>query len=99
MIPIVKTAFRIQTFLEENDWKFCFIGGIALQIWGEPRLTDDIDLTLLTGFGNEEMYVRSLARKFMPRIENAEDFALRNRVLLLKTENEIGIDISLGAPV
>lgn len=97
MIPIVKTAFLIQTFLEEKHWRFCFIGGIALQIWGEPRLTNDVDLTILTGFGSEEIYIQSLIERFIPRIENAEEFALKNRVLLLKTEDEIGIDISLGA--
>ncbi len=97
MIPIVKTAFRIQNFLEQRDWKFCFIGGVALQIWGEPRLTNDVDLTLLTGFGNEKIFVRALIEEFAPRIENAEEFALKNRVLLLETENKIGIDISLGA--
>lgn len=97
MIPIVKTAFRIQNFLEQRDWKFCFIDGVALQIWGEPRLTNDVDLTLLTGFGNEKIFVRALIEEFAPRIENAEEFALKNRVLLLETENKIGIDISLGA--
>lgn len=97
MIPIVETAFRIQTFLEERNWRFCFIGGVALQIWGEPRLTNDVDLTLLTGFGGEEIYVQALIEKFAPRIENAREFALINRVLLLKTEDEIGIDVSLGA--
>ena len=30
------------------------MGGVALQRWGEPRLTQDVDLTLLTGFGDEE---------------------------------------------
>lgn len=97
MIPIIETARRIQTFLEEKKWRFCFIGGVALQVWGEPRLTNDVDLTIMTGFGGEEIYVRALVEKFVPRIENAEAFALRNRVLLLKTTDEIGIDISFGA--
>jgi len=97
MIPIVETAFRIQTFLEARNWRFCFIGGVALQIWGEPRLTNDVDLTLLTGFGDEEIYVQTLIEEFAPRIENAREFALKNRVLLLKTEDGIGIDISLAA--
>ncbi len=33
----------------------------------------------------------------MPRIENARDFALQNRVLLLKSIDGLGIDIALGA--
>lgn len=99
MIPTIKTARFVQDFLEEKDWRFCFIGGVALQIWGEPRLTNDVDLTVLTGFGGEEIYVSEFLKRFAPRIENAAEFALRNRVLLLKTEDEIGIDISLGAAI
>lgn len=96
MLPLIKTAFEIQNFLESQSWQFCIIGGLALQRWGEARVTVDVDITLLTGFGNESNFIQKLLEKFQPRIENAEGFALRNRVLLLKKEN-IGIDIALSA--
>ena len=72
-------------------WRFSFT------VLGQQRLTKDVDLTLLTGFGNEELYIDKLLEKFSSRIEGAKDFALKNRVLLLQTENGIGIDILLGA--
>ena len=72
------------------------MGGLAVQRWGEPRVTQDVDLTLLTGFGGERPYVQTLLRHFAPRIADAEEFALRNRVLLLQTVTGIGIDIALG---
>ena len=97
MKDLITTAGEVQLFCENQKWSFCFIGGLALQFWGEQRLTKDIDLTLLTGFGNEETFIEKLLQKFSSRIGNAKDFALRNRVLLLETENGIGIDISLGA--
>ncbi len=28
-----------------EGWRFCFIGGVAQQRWGEPRLTEDVVLT------------------------------------------------------
>src|SRR5438552_3575923 len=31
-------------FCQEQGWRFCIIGGLALQRWGEPRLTRDIDI-------------------------------------------------------
>ena len=49
---------------------------------GEPRETVDVDLTLLTGFGGEERFIRTLLQHFEARIENAADFALAQRVLL-----------------
>jgi len=31
-----------------------------VQRWAEPRVTDDVDLTLLAGFGDEEGFVDDL---------------------------------------
>jgi hypothetical protein len=97
MIPLIETAQEVQTFLQEQNWRFCFIGGLALQRWGQPRLTQDVDLTLLAGFGVEDDFIKPLLQKFTARRPDAEIFARQNRVLLLKTAAEIGIDISLGA--
>ena len=51
---VFEAAQEIQDFFDENIWQFCFIGGIALQRWAKPRLTNDVDLTLsrMTGFGS-----------------------------------------------
>lgn len=68
----------------------------VLQRWGEPRVTQDVDVTLLTGFGGEETYIETLLRQFPARIENARQFALQNRVLLLTSASGIGIDVALG---
>jgi Nucleotidyl transferase AbiEii toxin, Type IV TA system len=97
MTDLISVALEMQDFCEQQDWKFCIIGGFALQYWGEQRLTKDVDLTLFVGFGDEEKFIDALLDKFISRIDNAKEFALRNRVILLKTENRIGIDISLGA--
>ena len=90
-------ADEVQAFCRTREWRFCFIGGIALQRWGEPRLTGDVDLTILTGFGDEADYVEELCRAFDGRIPDAAEFALRYRVLLLQSGQGIPIDISLGA--
>ena len=50
MIEVIRAAAGLQAVCEEEHWRFCFIGGLALQRWGEPRETVDVDLTLLTGF-------------------------------------------------
>ncbi len=96
MIDLFDTAKELQEFFFSRDWKFCFIGGLALQRWGEPRVTQDVDCTLFTGFGNEETFISQLTDRFASRIENAEQFALANRVLLLRSNAGIGIDIALG---
>jgi hypothetical protein len=94
--PVYAAALELQAFCLERGWHFCFIGGIAVQRWGEPRLTVDADLTLLTGFGGEDAYVDELLGSFQPRIEGAREFALRRRVLLLEAANTVPLDVSLG---
>ena len=90
-------ASDVQSFCRKRGWEFCFIGGLALQRWGEPRLTGDVDLTILTGFGDEDAYIEQLCSKYAERISGAADFAQRTRVLLLQSEGGIPIDVSLGA--
>lgn len=97
MTDLVAVAKGLQDFCEAKDWPFCIIGGLALQMWGENRVTMDVDVTLLTGFGDEEKYIDALLKKFPARISGAKEFALLRRVLLLESSNAIGIDISLGA--
>ncbi|MDP6357512.1 MAG: nucleotidyl transferase AbiEii/AbiGii toxin family protein [Planctomycetota bacterium] len=90
------TALEIQDFLRDREWDFCFIGGIAVIRWGEVRLTEDVDLCLLTGFGNEGDYIVELLQSYESRITDADSFAIQNRILLLKSESGTQIDVSLG---
>ena len=96
MNAIFIAAREVADFMTARRWKFCVIGGLAVQRWGEPRLTQDADLTLLTGFENEAFYVDALMAHFSPRREDAREFALINRVLLLNAKNKVSVDISLA---
>jgi hypothetical protein len=96
VIDLLQVAADLQGFFVQRKWDFCFIGGLALQRWGEPRVTRDIDCTLLTGFGRERPFVRELLGHYEARVPEAEGFALENRVLLLRSSSGIGIDIALG---
>ena len=97
MIRILRAARQLQDFCDDQGWQSCFIGGVAVQRWGEPRVTRDVDLTLLTGFGNEEAFLDPLLSAYSARIAKAKEFALRSRVILLQTIDGVGIDVSLGA--
>jgi hypothetical protein len=97
MNPIFAAANELQVACNSARLEFCFIGGLAVQRWGEPRMTRDVDMTLLTGFGAEEQFIDQLLKLFDGRLPDAREFALRNRVLLLKAKNGVPLDISLGA--
>lgn len=97
MIDLFEAARQLQVFCDRQGWRSCFIGGIAVQRWGEPRVTLDVDLTLLTGFGSEDTFIDALLGVYPGRVDNAREFARRYRVLLLSAPGGIGMDISLGA--
>jgi Nucleotidyltransferase of unknown function (DUF6036) len=64
---------------------------------GTPRLTNDLDLTLLTGFGAELTYAEALLEMFESRIADPLTFAQANRVVLVRTPDGVPVDIALGA--
>ena len=73
------------------------IGGLALQRWGEPRFTQDADLTVLAPFGSEAKVVDDLLALFRPRVADARTHALAYRILMLEASNGVSLDISLAA--
>lgn len=94
---LLGAAAQVQGIIVQHGWRFCFIGGVAVQRWGNPRFTQDVDLTLLTGFGHEEKFVDPLLNALTPRRPDARDFALTHRVLLARTPAGVDVDIALGA--
>ena len=96
MNVVYQTALEVQSFCQSHGWRFCFIGGVALQRWGEPRQTVDVDLTIITGFGGEEIFVDALLKRFRGRHADTREFALLRRVVLLENAQGTGVDVALG---
>lgn len=94
--PIFQAGLEIQETFRKKNWKFCYIGGLAVLRWGEFRMTQDIDLCLLSGFGNERKYITDLLKIYKPRIKDTEKFALENRILLLSASNGVSVDITFS---
>ncbi len=66
--------------------------------WGERRFTRDVDVTLMCPFGSEdEVSAPLLNAGYLGRISDAQEFARRNRVLLLQSHDGIPIDVALAA--
>lgn len=97
MRDLMRAAAGVQTILDKERWRYCFIGGVAVQKWGQARVTQDIDLTIFTGIGDELSVIDRLLQTFVPRIPDAREFALLNRVVLLRTRSGIELDVSCGA--
>jgi hypothetical protein len=96
MALLVEAAREIVAFVHDQGWSCCIVGGMALQNWGQARTTADVDICLLTGLGEERLFVRLLLANFAARVANASEFAEQNRVLLLAASNRVGIDVALA---
>ena len=84
-IDLFDAARELQDFCDSQGWRSCFIGGIAALRWSHARITRDIDLTLLTGFGHEAPFIEALLARYHPRVADPAQFARETRVLLLKS--------------
>lgn len=96
MNALFAAAVDFQAFCATRGWRSSVIGGVAVQRWGDPRQTRDVDLTLLTGLGGEEAFIDPILEQYTARIADARRFALERRVLLVETSAGIPLDISLG---
>jgi hypothetical protein len=74
------------------------IGGIAASVLGEARYTEDLDAMFLLSVQDIPRFIAEAKQEGIePRIENAAEFAKKNRVLLLRHAiTDTNINISLG---
>jgi Nucleotidyltransferase of unknown function (DUF6036) len=88
----------LQKLLARFDDRGIVIGGVAASLLGKPRLTADVDAVILLSVDDLPRLIQAARDEgLVPRISDAEKFAGRNRVLLLRHEaSDINIDISLG---
>ena len=93
-----ETAWRLHQFLTDRKIPYIIIGGIAVQRWGQPRLTRDVDLTIVVPAGREEAVLGEILKSFPGRVEDALQFALVHRVLPARLPGGSEADITLGLP-
>jgi predicted nucleotidyltransferase len=96
--PFRATLEALQRLLHKFDDRGVIIGGIAVGFLGKPRFTADVDAVFLLSTQDIPKFIELASREnIMPRRKDAEEFARKSRVLLLKhTLTETDIDISLG---
>lgn len=88
----------LERLLSRFDYQGVVIGGIAVSLLGQPRFTEDLDAMVLLSIEEIPRFLATAQKEGIePRITKADDFARRNRVLLLRhTASQTDIDISLG---
>jgi hypothetical protein len=88
----------LQKLISRSNHRGVVIEGIAASVLGEARYTEDLDAMFLLSTQDIPQFLEDAMQEGIePRIENAADFARKNRVFLLRhTLTATNIDISLG---
>ncbi len=78
----------LQRLLARFDDQGIVIGGVAASLLGKPRLTADVDAVMLVSTDDLPRLIAAAAQEgFAPRIADADQFARRNWVLLLRHQD------------
>lgn len=97
MNQVYDAAQEIHVLFGERGWDFCIIGGLAIIRWGRVRVTEDVDVSLLTGIGDEREFLDIIAARFPGREPDEVQFALGARVYRGFASSGAPIDIALAA--
>lgn len=93
---LFQEAADIQKVLMAAGLDFCFIGGVALQLWGEVRNTKDIDLQIHRELGSEDEALKVLLSYLEPRNEDYEAEFARYRVFFGRAPSGFQVDVFVG---
>jgi len=95
MTDLEKALIVLSKTLSENRIPYKVIGGMANAVWGNPRATLDIDVTVWVSDKEIQNVVQILSDAFKVLVSRPKDFILEMRVLPLQTKNGVQLDIIL----
>ena len=83
MNGLASAAWEVGLILSNLNIPYAIIGGLAVQHWGEPRLTQDVDITVSIPQDQATDKIEQVLDQLSPRLEDGLTFALESRVILV----------------
>lgn len=93
MTRLERAVADIAAALDSLSIDYMIVGGIANAVWGEPRATVDVDVTVSVENPGLAAAIVGLSRLFSPAVPDPDAFVRRTRVLPLDTSDGIRIDV------
>lgn len=93
MTPLDGAIHHITRVLESLRIEYAIVGGIANAIWGQPRATIDVDVTVSVNEADLPGIVPAIGAQFRPAISDPVPFVRQTRVLPLDTADGVRIDV------
>ncbi len=95
---LTDTITLIDESIREVGLDYAIIGGVAVILRGYERSTQDVDAVVLEADTHLSALISAFMRNGLEfRIAEGEEFARKNRVMLLKGPDGTSADISMGA--
>lgn len=76
--------------------EYAVFGGVAVAVWGEPRLTQDIDIKVLLSRDEAEKLLNALGTEYKPFWDNPLEMLKKNGILFVHDTYGVRIDIHLS---
>jgi hypothetical protein len=86
----------LAAFLGRGGIPYMVIGGLANIVWGEPRATLDIDVTVWVPDAQLESFVDRVGQSYRVLVDAPLPFIRAARVLPIETTTGVRIDLVLG---
>jgi hypothetical protein len=97
---LLEALHGLKTLFERHGLRWYVFGAQAVVVYGRPRMTADLDITLETPLPGALRLLPDLASHgFTPRAENPADLLERARVLpLLHEPSDLAVDVVIAGP-
>ncbi len=96
MTPFERALATAARFLEAEGIPYMVIGGVANLIWGLPRTTLDVDITVWVEEVRLATTIERVARTFRILPEDPLGFVRTTRVLPLETKEGVRVELVFG---
>ncbi len=94
MENLITAIVDIQKILDEANIPSALIGGLAVGVWGEPRLTRDVDIKVLA-WRDERARVLQVLSRFTPLNADPDAAFQRNGIAFFQNAGGVRIDVML----
>lgn len=96
MTPQERALVEVARLLDANRLPYMVIGGLANLVWGLPRATLDVDVTVWGGTRSFHELVPLFEPAFRVLPEEPVDFVATTRVLPLESSAGVRVDVVFG---
>ena len=98
MQDLITSLVAVQRTLEEAGLPSMVIGGLAVTVWGEPRLTRDVDVKVLAG-RDDRGRVLAVLQEYTPLHADPAEALRRQGIAFFQDKGGVRIDIMLAETI